>query len=99
MFVLYYKDSGRVATEARYVYKKVALRAAEKMNAYYASVTIGWPMDKDSSNIGVMAADEYYATLGAQKRTVRNLMTGLDVEIDINTPRSCDPSSELYWSM
>lgn len=32
-------------------------------------------------------------------RTVKNLMTGKDIVIDYNTPRSCDPSSELYWSM
>ena len=32
-------------------------------------------------------------------RVVKNLMTGELVEIDYRTPRSCDPSSELYWSM
>lgn len=32
-------------------------------------------------------------------KTVRNLMTGAAVEIAHDTPRSCDPSSELYWSM
>ncbi len=32
-------------------------------------------------------------------RTVRNLMTGQEVEIAYDTPRSCDPSIELYWSM
>jgi hypothetical protein len=32
-------------------------------------------------------------------KTVRNLMTGKDIEIPHDTPRSCDPSSELYWSM
>jgi hypothetical protein len=31
--------------------------------------------------------------------TVKNLMTGADVRIPADTPRSCDPSSELYWSM
>jgi hypothetical protein len=30
---------------------------------------------------------------------VRNLMTGELVEIAYDTPRSCDPSSELYWTM
>jgi hypothetical protein len=38
---------------------------------------------------------EYFPTT----KTVRNLMTGQDVEIAYDTPRSCDPSSELYWSM
>ena len=30
---------------------------------------------------------------------VKNLMTGKMIEIDFDTPRSCDPSTELYWSM
>jgi hypothetical protein len=32
-------------------------------------------------------------------RVVKNLMTGAEVRITANTPRSCDPSTELYWSM
>jgi len=32
-------------------------------------------------------------------KTVRNLMSGKDVQIPHDTPRSCDPSSELYWTM
>lgn len=32
-------------------------------------------------------------------RKVRNLMSGKEMEIDYDTPRCCDPSSELYWSM
>lgn len=32
-------------------------------------------------------------------KTVRNLMSGKDIQIPHDTPRSCDPSSELYWSM
>lgn len=32
-------------------------------------------------------------------KTVRNLMNDKEVTIPVNTPRSCDPSSELYWSM
>jgi len=32
-------------------------------------------------------------------KTVTNLMTGKPVEIAHDTPRACDPSSELYWSM
>ena len=32
-------------------------------------------------------------------KKVKNLMTGEMIEIPYDTPRSCDPSSELYWSM
>jgi N-acetylmuramic acid 6-phosphate (MurNAc-6-P) etherase len=96
MFVIYYTTDGRLASQAHYTYKKVAVRAAAKMDAYFASITVG---GEYTPRLAVMDAVEYYATLGAQKRTVRNLMTGLPVEIDINTPLSCDPSSETYWSM
>lgn len=33
------------------------------------------------------------------KVTVKNLMTGFDVEIDRDTPWCCNPASEQYWSM
>lgn len=32
-------------------------------------------------------------------KTVKNLMTGKDVEIDRDTPWCCNPASETYWSM
>ena len=32
-------------------------------------------------------------------KKVTNLMSGVEIEIPHDTPRSCDPSSELYWSM
>lgn len=32
-------------------------------------------------------------------KTVKNLMSGLEVEVAWDCPRECDPSSELYWSM
>jgi hypothetical protein len=31
--------------------------------------------------------------------TVINLMSGLPIQIAEDTPRCCDPSTELYWSM
>ena len=38
---------------------------------------------------------EYHPT----KVSVKNLMTGKAVEIDRDTPWSCNPASETYWSM
>ena len=35
----------------------------------------------------------------ALKKTVKNLMTGKNVEIDADTPWCCNPASETYWSM
>ena len=40
----------------------------------------------------ILGADEQF-------KTVKNLMTGKDVQIPVDTPRCCDPSSELFWSM
>jgi hypothetical protein len=31
--------------------------------------------------------------------TVKNLMTGKDIQIDRDTPWCCNPASETYWSM
>ena len=38
---------------------------------------------------------EYYPTT----KRVTNLMSGVEIEIPYDTPRACDPSSELYWTM
>lgn len=32
-------------------------------------------------------------------KTVKNLITGQDVEIPADTPWCCNPASESYWSM
>jgi hypothetical protein len=47
-----------------------------------------WPKSKGYRVI-------YYATM----KTVKNLMTGKDVQIDADTPWCCNPASETYWSM
>jgi hypothetical protein len=46
----------------------------------------------------VAHSDNFHKNI-EKSRTVRNLMTGDPVTISANTPRSCDPSSELYWVM
>ena len=38
---------------------------------------------------------EYYPSM----KTVKNLMTGKDIQIDSDTPWCCNPASETYWSM
>ena len=45
------------------------------------------------------AESHYFHDHIEKKRRVRNLMTGDWVDIDANTPRACDPSTELYWSL
>ena len=48
---------------------------------------------------GLYTADLFRVEVVPTTKTVRNLMSGELVEIPHDTPRSCDPSSELYWSM
>jgi hypothetical protein len=38
---------------------------------------------------------EYFPTM----KTVTNLMSGKEVQIERDAPHCCDPSSETYWSM
>jgi len=45
----------------------------------------------------VMTRDDYICNRPTKK--VRNLMTGQEIEIPVDTPMCCDPSSETYWSM
>ena len=51
----------------------------------------GW----SASELSIVARDTYVAP----RITVKNLMTGRDVEIDADTPWCCRPDSETYWSM
>lgn len=45
----------------------------------------------------VMSSAAYAAQV--PMKTVKNMMTGKDVQIRADTPNCCDPSSETYWSM
>lgn len=47
---------------------------------------------------GIADLETYHNEI-EQTETVHNLMSGKPVEQSVNTPRCCDPSSELYWSM
>jgi hypothetical protein len=33
------------------------------------------------------------------KKTVKNLMSGKEIQIDADTPHCCNPATETYWSM
>ena len=64
-------------------------------------------MDKDTvlRELRELSFDLYPGVFGWRfdvqpaTKVVKNLMTGKDVEIASDTPRCCDPSSELFWSM
>jgi len=50
-----------------------------------------------ASNFDVASVEDFAKI--EKTTTVKNLMSGKDVVQSVNTPRACDPSSELYWSM
>jgi hypothetical protein len=41
----------------------------------------------------------YRIEFHASKMTVKSYLTGEEIEIDRDTPWSCNPASESYWSM
>jgi len=49
-------------------------------------------------NRAVAESTYYYANI-EQMVTRKNMMTGKDYQESINTPISCSPASETYWSM
>ena len=51
----------------------------------------GWNI----SELSIIATSHYKPKMV----TRTNLMTGQEYQEDVNTPRSCSPSSELFWTM
>jgi hypothetical protein len=86
-----------------YIYKRDRrCKAGERL----FSTTV-WPVKDDNAMRRTInelyplykATDGFRMEYVPTTKIVKNLMTGADVEIAHDTPRSCDPSSELYWSM
>lgn len=48
---------------------------------------------------GLYPANQFRIDYQPKMVTVKNLMTGKDIEIDRDTPWCCNPASETYWSM
>ena len=64
---------------------KISMASLKKMNGY---------ADID---MVVMDRDAYVAQ--RPTKIVMNLMSGQYIEIPVDTPACCDPSTETYWSM
>lgn len=85
-----------------YIYKRdLRCKAGERL----VSTTV-WE-DRTAQSMrreGLAIADLYPAKQGWRfeyhptMKTVKNLMTGKDVQIDRDTPWCCNPASESYWS-
>ena len=86
-----------------YIYKR---DRRTKSGERLFSTTV-WPgLDRDGINRTVTelyplykATDGWRMEAVPSMKTVKNLMSGVEVQIPHDTPRACDPSSELYWTM
>jgi hypothetical protein len=82
-YVVYHTESLQI--EKSYTYPKAAANLVAKLGAGYSMTDVGTYRDLVAEK-----ANEYI--------TVKNLMTGEMVVIPANTPWSCRPDSETYWS-
>jgi hypothetical protein len=48
---------------------------------------------------GLYTVDLFRIEFLPTMKTVKNLMTGKDIQIAADTPWCCNPASETYWSM
>ncbi len=86
-----------------YIYK--ADRRCKTGERLYSTTV--WPVKDDNAMRRTVAElfplyrteDGFRFDWTPSMKRVTNLMTGAEIEIPHDTPRSCDPSSELYWSM
>lgn len=92
-FVIYHKDSTLLLNGTRYVTEAAAKGALTKMvnNA---------PTDESFVKTDWHIAEHLHFSKCIEKtETKTNLMSGTAFTQPVNTPMSCDPSTETYWSM
>jgi hypothetical protein len=86
IYVIYHIDT-TLAIKHMNTFQSGAKRSVTCMNRNAGSIQYAY------------ASLEDYETKVVTTKKVKSLMTGEEIEIPSNTPRSCDPSSELFWSM
>ena len=90
-----------VATTAYYKHPRTGKCSYTTESAARAAIT---RMNRDypdtrNDDIDIAPSDVYHETIEATV-TVKCLMPPhQEIQQSINTPRACDPSSNLYWSM
>lgn len=82
------------------VYHKASTQILKTFNQKSAAKRSATCMNRNAGDVYYTYADrETYERRVVTRKTVKNLMTGQEVEIDSNTPWCCNPASETYWSM
>lgn len=80
-------------------YKEYYKSEAAAKAALTRAVKKGKVTEKEANEIYRISDAATFSTKIEKTEMVRNLMSGEMIEQSVNTPRCCDPSSELYWSM
>jgi hypothetical protein len=91
-----HRGDADMANKTWVVYNTNTLRAHK---TWKQSTRAARDAESRGAEFAVLEESKYNALVEGKTRTVRNLMTGAEVEIAVNTPLCCDPSSDVYWSM
>jgi hypothetical protein len=91
MFYIVAKGTGLIVTDGPNRTRAYKTHGAAQATRTRLCRKAGWTVDQ----LNIVSRDTYRTP----KMTVKNLMTGAPVEIDADTPWSCNPASETYWSM
>lgn len=91
-YVVYNTDTTRLLPQQKQTFATAGAAKAAKTRA----LNNGWIHEADK-----WAVAEYndFVDNIEKMKTVKNLMSGKEIDIPVNTPLVCDPSSEAYWSM
>jgi hypothetical protein len=88
-YVLVNSKTLNKVSDKRFAYRKVAERHAAERSA----------KKKDGSKVVAMTEHDYLNATRGKGEWKRDARFGNPVWVAHDTPRCCDPSSELYWSM
>jgi hypothetical protein len=89
-YVIVAKGTGLIVTDGPNKSRAYRTFGAAQATRTRLCKKAGWSQDQ----LNIVARNTYVAP----KITVRNMMTGQDVEIDADTPWACRVDSEAFWS-
>ena len=90
-YVIFSKGTGLIVTDGPNKTRAYKTFGAAKATRTRLCRKAGW----NEAQLNIVARETYRVPT----KKVKNLMSGIEIEIDADTPRCCDPSSELYWTM
>lgn len=99
MFYVYATESGLIKSHFETEHgARISKAALEKREAKWAAKAAANGWSKRPVDVYDVCSDIFYDKYIRRTKVVKNMMSGKELTIDINTPRCCDPSSELYWT-